>query len=90
VQAQEVQIPIQWQHFGLSGVPWDIGSSMVLVQKAQSLKKHLITAFGALAGLSLMAYGREQMWHNKDEARAVAQARAKKFKELVSWRSSGC
>jgi uncharacterized membrane protein YebE (DUF533 family) len=63
---------------------------MVLVQKAQSLKKHLITAFGALAGLSLMAYGREQMWHNKDEARAVAQARAKKFKELVSWRSSGC
>lgn len=53
-------------------------------------RERVITALGALSGLALMAYGHERMWQNKDEARAESQIRIKKFKELVSWRSSEC
>jgi hypothetical protein len=60
------------------------------MQQTGRLQKHLVIAIGALMGLGLMAYGRMCTWQNKDEARMVAQERAKKFKELVSWRSSEC
>lgn len=59
---------------------------MVALQNPERFKENVITALGVFAGLALMAYGREQMWKNKDEARAVAQERSKKFKELVTWR----